>query len=1212
MAGPFSTADLSRAVRDGEPLRFAGLRGSSTAFAMATALPELEGPLLWVTPDSASAEQVLSELRFFGVGSALLFPDWDVEPYAGYSPGGAVVRRRIHALSALLNSERAVVVAPARALLKRCLPPAALAGLCDELTVGHEVDRDRLVRGLVDRGYLSTDLCTEPGSFAVRGGILDIYGPAQSRPVRIEFWGDEVESIRGYDPMTQRSVEEVQNVAVLPVREVVLDAPAFERLPGQLKEIADERGLSPSVRRRVQQELEEFRVLQELELFLPVVQAELSTVFDYLGDRGLVLWQAPDAIEALLADEQERMEVRWLREKGRQRLLPEPEHLFLTAEELDIAVAGLGRIVLDELFDEEHELEGSDEQPLKRWGVGDHGDLRGHLLAARDRKEGMLTPFLQRLERWRESGFTVRVVTPSKLQAEQIEGLLDAHGIALPLVEPPKSWDRAAAEGPVLARIHGDLHRGFCWPEQKLVLVAGDEIVGVRRRTTQTRSLKAHEPIGSLRQMQKGALVVHSIHGIGRFLGLSKLSLGATAAEVRAEQRARARDPGYIPGSQAAPRVGGRADSDGSNAAGPGNDFLLLEYRGGDRLYLPVHKLDLLARYVSPGGPEPKLDKLGGQTWQKRRKKVAEEVQKVARELLELYARRQLARGRPCPPPDTYYQEFCAGFPFDETPDQQAAIDAVLGDMGEARPMDRLVCGDVGFGKTEVALRAAFRAVEAGRQAAVLVPTTRLALQQCAAFRTRLERFPVSVEMLSRFRTPKQQRETLERLKTGQLDVVVGTHRLLSRDVGFKDLGLLVVDEEHRFGVRHKERIKEMRCQVDVLTLTATPIPRTLHLALSGLRDFSIIHTAPEGRQAVKTSVVRFSPGRIQDAVRRELARGGQVFFLHNRVKTIGKMGEFLQKLLPEADVRVAHGQMSERQLEDIMVDFFRGRFQVLVSTTIIESGLDVPAANTIIINRADALGLAQLHQLRGRVGRGRERGFCLLLVPPGRTLRTISLERLKAIQDNSELGSGYRIARQDLELRGAGNMLGKKQSGHIADVGMAAYMDLLEAAVADLKGESVTTGPEPDIDLKVDAWIPGTYIEDEQDRLLEYKRLCDSKTREQLGEHIAMLEDRYGKPPPPVLRFERLIETKVRCRDLGILVLRMVRGGRLQFTFDAATPLDPARLMEWVAQEPRRLSFQQEGVLSVSLEAEQRKEPVEAAIVVLKQLSSWARASAS
>ncbi|HCP46714.1 MAG TPA: transcription-repair coupling factor [Deltaproteobacteria bacterium] len=1212
MAGPFSITDLRRVASEREVVRYSGLRGSSPAFAVATAVPDLECPVLWVTPDAESADQVLSELRFFGVDSALLLPEWDVEPYAGYSPGGAVVRRRLHALCALLESDKAVVVAPARALLKRCLPPSELLDLCDELEVGQEIDRDGLVRALVERGYLSTDLCTEPGSFAVRGGILDIYGPGRELPLRVEFWGDEVESMRSYDPITQRSVEEHQRCAVLPVRDVVLDSAVLEALPGRLKEIADERGLAPSVRRRVQQELEESRVLQELELFLPVVQPNLSTVFDYLGDGGLVLLQEPQAIDALLADEHERMEGRWLREKGRQRLLPEPDRLFLTTEQLEDGLAARGRVVLGELFDEDDTSTDGRQAGVVRWNVTDHGDLRGHLLAARDRQEGMLSPLLQRLETWRKSGFTVRIVTPSKLQAEQIEGLLEAHSIGLGLVETPNPWVSVATTEPALARLQGELRRGFCWPEQKLVLVSGDEIVGVRRRRTQVRSLKGHEPIGSLRQMQQGALVVHSIHGIGRFLGLSKLRLGATAAEVRAEQRARAQDPSYIPGSQAAPRVGGRSEADGAGSAVTGNDFLLLEYRGGDRLYLPVHKLDLMARYVSPGGPEPRLDKLGGQTWQKRRKKVAEEVQKVARELLELYARRQVATGRPCPPPDAYYREFCAGFPFDETPDQQAAIDAVLGDMGEARPMDRLVCGDVGFGKTEVALRAAFRAVEAGRQVAVLVPTTLLALQHFEAFRERLERFPVSVEMLSRFRTPRQQRETLAKLVAGQVDVVVGTHRLLSRDVVFKDLGLLVVDEEHRFGVRHKERIKEMRCQVDVLTLTATPIPRTLHLALSGLRDFSIIHTAPEGRQSVKTSVVRFSPGRIQDAVRRELARGGQVFFLHNRVKTIGRMAQFLEKLLPEVDLRVAHGQMSERELEDIMVDFFRGRFQVLVSTTIIESGLDVPAANTIIMNRADSLGLAQLHQLRGRVGRGRERGFCLLLVPPGRTLRTIALERLKAIQENSELGSGYRIARQDLELRGAGNMLGKKQSGHIADVGMAAYMELLEAAVADLRGEAVATGPDPDIDLKVDAWIPGTYIDDEQDRLLEYKRLCDSRTREQLAEHIAILEDRYGKPPPPVLRFERLIETKVRCRDLRVLVLRMIRGGRLQFTFDAATPLDPERLMAWVGRDPRRLSFQQEGVLSVSLDAEQRTEPVEAAIEILKQLAGCGRSEAS
>ena len=543
--------------------------------------------------------------------------------------------------------------------------------------------------------------------------------------------------------------------------------------------------------------------------------------------------------------------------------------------------------------------------------------------------------------------------------------------------------------------------------------------------------------MGSLAQLARGDLVVHALHGIGRYEGLMKLRLDASGAERAAESRARANDPGYIPGS------GGRLGEGG----GSNNDYLLVLYRGDDRLYLPVHKLNLLSRYVAAGGPVPRLDMLGGLTWSTRRKKVSEEVQRIARELLDLYARRQLARSHSYAMPDSYYQEFCAGFPFDETPDQQAAIEAVIEDLHAVKPMDRLVCGDVGFGKTEVAMRAAFLAVVEGKQVAVLVPTTILALQHHEAFRARLEPFGIRVEMLSRFRSAKEQRQTLAALATGDVDVVIGTHRVLSKDVSFQSLGVLIIDEEHRFGVTHKERVKQLKDGVDVLTLTATPIPRTLHMALAGIRDFSVITSPPEGRRPVRTSVARFSNQRIIDAITRERDRGGQIFFVHNRVRTIYRMADYIQRMVPDVTIRVAHGQMGEKQLEKIMIDFFQRRFDLLLSTTIVESGIDVPSANTMIINRADHLGLAQLHQLRGRVGRGWEQGFCLLLVPPGRALRRIALERLRVIQDNSHLGAGHQIAQHDMELRGVGNLLGSKQAGHIAGVGLVTYMELLEAA---------------------------------------------------------------------------------------------------------------------------------------------------------------------
>ncbi|MEE2828468.1 MAG: transcription-repair coupling factor, partial [Myxococcota bacterium] len=743
--------------------------------------------------------------------------------------------------------------------------------------------------------------------------------------------------------------------------------------------------------------------------------------------------------------------------------------------------------------------------------------------------------------------------------------------------------------------LRGELHRGFRWESGGSVYLAADEILGSSRpRSKVQRRPAGHEAVGSLAQLGRGDLVVHAVHGIGRFSGLCKLRLDAGGSEKEAELRARAADPDYIPGSGGRPGLWG-----GSN-----NDYLLVYYRGDDRLYLPVHKLNLLSRYVAAGGRTPRLDKLGGQTWSKRRKKVSEDVQRIARELLELYARRQVSRSHAYAQPDSFYDEFCAGFPFEETRDQQAAIDAVLEDLRSDQPMDRLVCGDVGFGKTEVAMRAAFVAVNEGKQVAVLVPTTILALQHFQAFSERMAAFGVRVELLSRFRSAAEQKVTLAGLAAGSVDVVVGTHRLLSKDVSFAELGILIVDEEHRFGVTHKERIKQMRSGVDVLTLTATPIPRTMHMALAGIRDFSVIATPPSGRRPVRTSVARFSNKRIVDAIQHELGRGGQVFFVHNRVKTIYRMADYLQRMVPGVSIRVAHGQMSEKQLEKIMLDFFQHRFDLLLSTTIVESGIDVQSANTMIINRADRLGLAQLHQIRGRVGRSLEQGFCLMLVPPGRALRRIALERLRVIQDNSELGSGHRIAQHDMELRGVGDLLGSKQSGNIANVGLATYMELLEAAVHKLQGREVDSGPEPEIDLRAEAWIPGEYIADERDRLLTYKRLCDASDEGSLQDIFEELEDLYGHPPAEVLAFERLIELKVRCRKLRILGLRMVRGGRLELSFDSTTPLDGAALLRWVNEDSRRLSFRPEGILRVALEPEDRKRPVEAAREVLGRLA--------
>ena len=1194
-------AGIARVQDAGGAVHVMGLAGSGAAVTVAAALhsrsSEERGPLLWLAPNDDEAERVARELRFFGV-PARRMPGWDVHPYGGYSPSSEVGRRRLAALFALASEPDAVVVASPQALLKRTLPPDELRGLAEKLVVGEEIDRDALVGRLVDRGYLSTDLCSEPGTYSVRGGILDIFAPSYELPLRIDFWGDEVESIRTFDPHTSRSRTSLDDAVLLPIREEVLTDQALARLPSRLKALADARGVIPRKRIQIQDELKESRLVQEIELYLPLLRDRpLVSVLGYLDRPGaLLVMQDPTAIATTLYGEAEDIQLRYHREEGPGRLLPEPSTLWLDGDQLEAAARAVPRLVLPDVT-EEASPSGPELLELR---APDHGGLRAELLARRSNEAGMLQPLVDRVKRWLGDGYATMVVCRSRRRARQLAELLRPYGVGVMEHEsaPPLGDlldpDSDLRTGSHVHIVIGEVERGFSLPSAGIFLISEVEIFG-RKATSRKRQRRPQgaEAIGSFAQLSPGDVVVHSHHGIGKFVGMTKIQLDPSALDIKQAQRERAADATYLPGT------GGKAGAD----RGSHNDYLLLHYKGGDRLYLPVHKLDQLSRYVSPGGGEPKLDKLGGTTWAKRRKKASEAAQKVAKELLDLYAKRQLARSHAFAPPDVLFDEFVQDFPYEETPDQQTAIDAVLEDMSSTKPMDRLVCGDVGFGKTEVAMRAAFRAIEDGKQVAMLVPTTILALQHTQAFAERMKSFPVRIEMLSRFRTPAEQKVVLKDLASGRVDVVIGTHRLTSKDVKFADLGLVIIDEEHRFGVKHKERLKELRAAVDVLTLTATPIPRTLNLAFSGIRDFSIITTPPEGRQPVRTQVVRFSPRRIQDSIQHELDRGGQVYFVHNRVKSINKMAEWLHKMMPDVQIRVAHGQMAERRLENIMVGFFRREFDVLLCTTIIESGIDLPTANTMIINRADLLGLAQMHQLRGRVGRGHQKGYCTLLVPPGRTVRSEALARLKVLQDHSDIGSGHRIAQHDLELRGAGNMLGKRQAGHVADVGLATYMDLLETAVRKLKGEKVHDGLDPDIELRADAYIPADYIPDEGERLLEYKTLADARTRDDLRLALNELEDTFGPPPPEVRRFEQLIEVKVLARELRIGRLRAVRGGRLQLTIEEGTPLDPIALMRFVGSKPQRYTFRQDGILHCKLTERERDDLVASALGLLGRL---------
>ena len=1170
------------------------LRGSAAAFLLAGALIRAGRPTLWIAADQSAASTVIRELTaaFATVGGPaipiLSLPDWDSFPYRGLSPSVEVRWGRLRALEALRahrldGAPAPILVAEAAALCKRVVPPSDLEAWTDLLVVGGTLERDRVLPNWIERGYLSTDLVTEPGCFAVRGGTLDVFPPSSAHPVRIELWGDEIDRMRRFDPTTQRSLGPLQRLTIPPVREEILDDPSRAELADRLKALSDARGLQPRRRLTVQTELLEGRLIQELELYLPVLRPLLATVWDHLGPRGIVIHDGPHGIAGALRGTDEKLHHLWERELGRERLVPEPPALFLGEDEIHRQGPGLCRVIL-------HDLEGPSPEGRGIPGIqtAAPNDLRAVMAQERRGTAGMLQPVAERLQRWIGEGATVAVASTSRAHRAALDEAFTRRGLAV-LHSPalPRRPDPGAVH-----LVDVDLPRGARFTDAALYLVAEEEIWGIRRSSGAVQKHRPGEAIGSLSQLSRGDLVVHNLHGVGKYQGLVKVQLGATAYEVDLARRQRGRDPEYKPGS------GGPAGA----GAGSMNDYLLVEYRDGDRLYLPVHKLDALTRWVGAGGPAPQLDKLGGSTWQKKRGKVSEEIQKVAKDLLELYARRQLTHAHVISGTDPLQEEFDAAFPYETTPDQQTAIEAVLADMARGQPMDRLLCGDVGFGKTEVAMRAAFAAVAGGRQVAVLVPTTILALQHWEKFTERMAAFPVNVDMLSRFRTPSEQDRTVRAIGEGRVDIVIGTHRVLGEDVCWKDLGLLVIDEEHRFGVKHKEKVKKLKASVHVLTMTATPIPRTLHMALSGLRDFSVISTPPVGRRPVLTQVVRFSAGRIQDAIQFEIDRGGQVFFVHNRVQSIENVASMIRKLAPGVTVGVGHGQMKADDLEQLMLDFESRKLRVLVSTTIVESGIDIPTANTMIVNRADAFGLAQLHQLRGRVGRGAERGHCLLLVPPGRALRTDAVARLKAIQDHSDLGSGSQIAQQDLEIRGAGNLLGHKQSGPISDVGLATYMDLLESAVRALRGEHIEHGPEPDVDIKADAFIPEAWIPDERERLFEYKQLSDARSVSECEARLADLADRYGDPPSTVLRFTRLVEVKVLCRSLGILQVKPARGGRMELRFDASTRIDPLQLAAWVSREPRLRTLRPEGVVQISLSEQEQIDPVETALAILTE----------
>jgi transcription-repair coupling factor (superfamily II helicase) len=1146
-----------------------GARGSYGAFLLAAIARER--PVLAVTPDFSAARRLARDLRFYlGRTEApaslldepvLLYPDRGTSPYSELSAERDVLHRRLAILFALAQGflPRALVL-PVQALQERVLPRPTLCEASDFLVAGDTCDREKVIARLVGGGYSRVPVVEDRGTFAVRGFILDIFPPLYRFPVRVELVGETVESIRLFDPSSQRSIGPLREVYFGPAREELYTPEATARARRALKERADEAGMPSIALRRLLDDLDERIYFFGIESFLPAFHERLVPLFDYLP--GVPTYYLEDPAQALqLAQERFAAE-----SEARERRLaaggiafPAAAH-YLERAEIEAGLARGPQILENPL-----ELAGAEEHTV-RVRVHDHQDL-SRQIAGLHGKEHALKPLADRLHEWSRQGMRMVVACHTQGQRERLKELLADYGIHAQVAPEPFAFGAPLPPSPRGPRpvelVAGDLTRGFS--DGRLAILAEEEIFGARVRRRPQKPVTPEKALRTLRELAPGDLVVHADHGIGRYLGLTRL------------------------------RVGGAE-----------GDYLLVEYAGGDKLYLPILRLGRVEKYVGPG-EEARLDKMGGAGFAERKRRVQQAALEIARELVDLYAAREASPGIAYSPPDAYFREFEAAFPYDETPDQSRAIDEVLADMQRDRPMDRLLCGDVGFGKTEVAMRAAMKAVLDGKQVAVLVPTTLLVQQHEQTFRSRFAEYPVRTAGLSRFKTKAEQKEILEGLRRGTVDIVVGTHRLLSEDVAFKDLGLVIIDEEHRFGVRAKEKLKALRKNVDVLAMTATPIPRTLQLSMGGIRDLSIIQSPPRDRLAIRTVLMKFDDDAIRTAIRSEIARGGQIFFVHNRVESIFALAHHLGRLVPEARIAVAHGQMPERELEKVMLDFVAERTNLLVSTAIIESGLDIPRANSIFINRADRFGLAELHQLRGRVGRAKERAFAYLLVPPRESLTPDALRRLEALTRFSDLGAGFQIASEDLEIRGAGNLLGTAQTGHIAAVGLDLYQELVAEAVRELRGEKAEERIDPEIQVDVSALLPEDYLPDAGQRLLFYRRLARAEDLEELDDLIGEIADRFGPLPEPVQALRDVLTLKILVIPWNIEGLTL-QGSQLSLKIGSRTRLSPAKVIRLLESSRGRYRLTPDMVLSRRLSAEEMRDRMAAVRRILREVDACRR----
>ncbi len=1108
-----------------------GLTGSARPFLTALLFDRLPTPIAVICPTAKEAASFARDLiLFLGEEAVLHYPPLDFLSIDMFALQREEELARLNVLTQLQVDSRKIIVTSLAACMQKVMPEAEFQQYLKILSTGDVLLMEEFPARLLAGGYQRVSLVENPGEFSLRGNILDIFPPTEQEPLRLEMAGDEIETIRRFDCSSQRSGASVDAFVLGPAGEILIDEARLLRAVRNVKRRADDLDLSRDLRNRLTETLRQQSATSVNPIFLPLFyedydeqggfgEQKLSSVFDYLPPNVLFVLNDPLAMNQAAQNAAANIDKLLYKAKASGKFYLESAGVYLNEETLNAHLARFRQIRLSGLT--------LDDQSSKTPSVtlAAHRDtLAAEPLAGEVKEEALLRHTADKIKNWLKQDMLVFFISPTPEDTARMKHLLAGYNLPvriLPADSPLLTTLNDPGNASALFLREGKISGSFVFETLGLAFLSEEEIFVKKTSRRRLRPIREGYFLKSFGDLKEGDFVVHTDFGIGVYRGLQKITVGIIE-----------------------------------------NDFLVIEYLDSDKLYLPVNSLEKIQRYLGPDGYKPKIEKMGGTSWDAVKERVKKSVRDVAEELVAIYAAREAMERKSFAPPDRVYEEFCATFEFEETPDQARAIEDIHADMDDAKPMDRLICGDAGFGKTEVALRAAFRAVMDGKQAALLAPTTILAEQHYATFSRRLADFPIRVEVLNRFKSAAEIKKTLADLRLGKVDIVVGTHRLLQKDVAFKDLGLVIIDEEQRFGVTHKERLKKMRTLVDVLTLSATPIPRTLHLSLVGIRDLSIINTPPEDRQPIKTYVLEFDEDTIKAAIEAELARGGQVFFVHDRVRSIYSIAHLVQRLVPQAKVGVVHGQMKPADIEKAMSQFIRREFDVLVCTTIIGSGLDIPSANTILINRADRFGLAQLYQIRGRVGRGNQEASAYLLLPRGALLSRDAMRRLQAIKEFSEPGSGFRIAYNDLEIRGGGNLLGLSQAGHISAVGYELYTELMEKTVREIKGDLAPVEEAlPEIAMGISAFLPENYVQDVHQRLILYKRISHAENPEDLDALRSELADCYGPLPQTAENLLRVIGIRNVLKPLK--AKKMGYDGKFFYLyFRESSPIDPAKII--------------------------------------------------